>query len=105
MYAVNLRELRGNCGIIKSMYDPHFEITPEILKNIGVIEAARAVIENSPLIPLYERQFQEEATIRKVHFSTAKKHMFLPLELNRLFAKKTKKEVCHNFFYTYLHKY
>jgi len=87
LYAVNLRELRGNCGIIKSMYDPHFEITPEILKNIGVIEAARAVIENSPLIPLYERQFQEEATIRKVHFSTAIEGNYLQLEEVKLIVK------------------
>jgi len=53
------------------MFNPNFEITSSILKSIGQIEAAKAVIENSPLLPLYERQFKSEATARKVHFSTA----------------------------------
>lgn len=52
------------------MYFPYFTISNEILKNIGLIEAAREVIKNSPLLPLYEKKFQEEAIVRAVHHST-----------------------------------
>lgn len=61
------------------MYDPAINITPKILEYISRIEAAKAVIENSPLIPLYERQFKTEATIRKIHYSTAIEGNYLNL--------------------------
>lgn len=52
------------------MYNPKFIITNQILKNIGIIEAAREIIENSPLIPAYEKKFQDEAMLRTVHHGT-----------------------------------
>lgn len=52
------------------MYSPKYNITNGILKNIGVIEACKEVIQNAPLIPSYERQFREEAMIRTVHHGT-----------------------------------
>jgi Fic family protein len=52
------------------MYEPTFSITNSILKNIGAIEAAREVIENAPLLPYWEKKFQEEAKLRTVHFGT-----------------------------------
>ena len=52
------------------MYQPHFTITNKILKNIGLIEAAREVIKNAPLLPLWEKRFQEEAMVRTVHHGT-----------------------------------
>lgn len=52
------------------MYRPKFEITEKILTNIASIEAARAIIENSPLIPAYEKQFRTEAIIKQVHYGT-----------------------------------
>ena len=52
------------------MYIPHFTITNKILKNIGLIEAAREVIKNSPLLPLWEKKFQQEAVLRSVHHGT-----------------------------------
>lgn len=52
------------------MYTPTFSITNKILSNIGAIEAARQVIENAPLLPYWEKKFQEEAAIRSVHFGT-----------------------------------
>ena len=39
-------------------------------KNIGTLEAAKAVIDEAPLIPAYEKQFQQEAVIRTVHYGT-----------------------------------
>ena len=41
-----------------------------ILKNIGAIEAAKEVIENAPLVPYYEKEFQADALIRTVHHGT-----------------------------------
>lgn len=52
------------------MYIPKFIITNEILANIGLIEAAREVIENAPLIPLYESRFVKDALVRTVHYGT-----------------------------------
>ncbi len=52
------------------MYQPQFTITNEILQNIGLIEAAKEVIENAPLIPVYEAQFIKEAILRTVHHGT-----------------------------------
>ena len=61
------------------MYKPEYQISPKILDSISKVEAAKAVIENSPLLPLYERQFKAEATVRKVHFSTAIEGNYLEL--------------------------
>ncbi len=52
------------------MYTPKYVITNEILKNIGLIEACREVIENAPLVPAREKKFREEATARTVHYGT-----------------------------------
>jgi Fic family protein len=38
--------------------------------NIGRIEAAKGIIENSPLVPAYEAKFRQEAIIRTVHHGT-----------------------------------
>ena len=52
------------------MFSPVFTINNQILKNIGNIEAAKAIIDEAPLIPAYEKQFQQEAIVRTVHFGT-----------------------------------
>src|SRR3990167_5660387 len=52
------------------MYQPKFAITNKILKNIGIVEAAREVIINPPLVPAYEKKFREEAIVRTVHHGT-----------------------------------
>jgi Fic family protein len=52
------------------MFYPVFSINNQILKNIGIIEGAKAIIDEAPLIPAYEKQFQQEAIVRTVHFGT-----------------------------------
>ena len=52
------------------MYSPKFTITNKILKNIGIIEACREVIDKAPLLPYYEKQFRDDALIRAVHYGT-----------------------------------
>lgn len=52
------------------MYQPKFVISNKILKNIGAIEAAKEVIENAPLVPAFEKEFQSDALIRTVYHGT-----------------------------------
>lgn len=52
------------------MFTPKFQITNKVLKNIGVIEASKEVIDNAPILPYYEKQFREDALVRTVHYGT-----------------------------------
>jgi len=56
--------------IIREMYTPKFIISNKILKNIGIIEASREVIDHAPLLPYYEKQFRDDALVRTVHYGT-----------------------------------
>ena len=40
------------------------------MTNVAKIEASKAVIENSPLVPAYEAKFRQEAIVRTVHHGT-----------------------------------
>jgi len=53
------------------MYVPKYTITTAILKNIGVVEASREVIENAPLVPAWDLKFKNDAKLRAVHYGTA----------------------------------
>lgn len=52
------------------MFEPRFYISNQILKSIGIIEAAREVIDHAPLLPYYEKEFRKEALVRSVHYGT-----------------------------------
>lgn len=52
------------------MFSPKYSITNKLLKLIGTVEAAKEIIENSPLVPAWEAKFREEALIRTVHHGT-----------------------------------
>ena len=52
------------------MYKPKFTITNKILKNIGSIEASKEIIDKAPLLPYYEKEFQQNAIVRSVHYGT-----------------------------------
>jgi len=52
------------------MFIPSYTITNKILTNIAKIEAAEEVIKNAPLLPLWEKQFKQDAIIRAVHHGT-----------------------------------
>jgi len=66
------------------MYSPKYSITNKVLKNIGQIEACKEVIENAPLVPSYEKQFQVDAIARTIHHGTH-------IEGNELNLLQTKK--------------
>jgi len=55
---------------INNMYIPKYTITTDILKNIGLVEAAREVIENAPLVPAWEAKFRDDAIVRSAHYGT-----------------------------------
>lgn len=52
------------------MFDPQYQITNKILKDVALVEAARQIVDNASLIPAWERQFQEEAQLRQTYHST-----------------------------------
>ncbi len=52
------------------MYHPKFSLTNKILLEIGRIEASREIIENAPLLPLWEKRFREDALVRTIHHGT-----------------------------------
>lgn len=52
------------------MYSPKFIISNKILNNISQAEASREVIENAPLVPSFEKQFQTDAMVRTVYHGT-----------------------------------
>lgn len=68
------------------MYTPKFTITNDILANIGLIEAAREVVKNAPLVPIYEARFVKDAMLRTIHHGTH-------LEGNDLSLNEVKKAI------------
>ena len=66
------------------MYSPKFVISNKILKNISEAEASREVIDNAPLVPSFEKQFQSDAIVRTVYHGTH-------IEGNDLTIAQTKK--------------
>ncbi len=52
------------------MYSPKFSISNRILKSISQIEACKEVIENAPLVPSFEKQFQSDAIVRTIYHGT-----------------------------------
>ena len=52
------------------MFNPTFTITNQILTNISKVEAAEEVIRNAPLLPLWEKQFKEDAIVRAAYHGT-----------------------------------
>jgi Fic family protein len=52
------------------MYEPKYTITHNLLTYLNRIEAAKALIENAPLVPAWEAKFRDEALTRTVHYGT-----------------------------------
>ena len=52
------------------MFEPQYTITNRILTSIAQIEAAEEVIQHAPILPLWEKQFREDAVVRAVHHGT-----------------------------------
>ncbi|MDQ3009012.1 MAG: Fic family protein [bacterium] len=52
------------------MYQPQFTITTNLLTYISRIEASKALIDHSPLVPAWDAKFRDEALTRTVHYGT-----------------------------------
>jgi Fic family protein len=52
------------------MFNPQYHITNKILMSIAKIEAAEEVIRQAPLLPLWEKQFKDDAVVRSVYHGT-----------------------------------
>jgi len=52
-------------------YKPDYNISNKVLTSVARSEAAKEIIENSPMVPMWERKFQGQALVRSVHHSTA----------------------------------
>jgi Fic family protein len=75
------------------MFNPIYQISNKMVKSIGSIEGAREVIENSPLVPYWERQFREDTIIRTAHHTTALEGNPLSLDEARLILSDKSHEV------------
>jgi hypothetical protein len=49
------------------MFVPEYSITSKILQNISIIEYAKAVIENTPILPSWENQLKKDAKVLLLH--------------------------------------
>lgn len=52
------------------MFSPKYNITNKILIHISKIEATEEVIKHAPILPLWEKEFREDAIVRSVHHGT-----------------------------------
>ncbi len=70
-------------------FKPHYTITPEIVKNLLRIEAAKEKIAHLPLTPTVLTSLRESARLNSTHYSTA-------IEGNILTADQVKKVLKHD---------
>lgn len=52
------------------MFTPQFQISNKILNYISKIEAVEEVIRHAPILPLWEKEFREDAIVRSVYHGT-----------------------------------
>jgi len=54
----------------RPVWHPRYTLTPVIARNLMEIEAARAVVEHTPLPPAVEAELRRRARVRSTHYST-----------------------------------
>jgi Fic family protein len=57
-------------AIVQRLWSPRYTITPAIARGLMEIEAARAVVERTPLPPTAEAELRRRARLRSTHYST-----------------------------------
>lgn len=72
----------------KSKWQPRYEITPSIARRLMEIEAARVVVEKTPLPPAVQAELTRRARVRATHFSTR-------IEGNRLTLEEAEEVISH----------
>jgi Fic family protein len=71
-------------GIMTTLYDPTFQVSPATIKLLGKIEAAKDIVEELDLPISLEQAFREEASVKMSHYSTK-------IEGNRLTLRQATK--------------
>jgi Fic family protein len=71
IFGANVARIWRECGIMGDMYQPKFEITPELNQQIATIEGLRVIIERSRLPARKEIALLGQAVVASVHSSTA----------------------------------
>lgn len=68
------------------LWEPVYTISPAIARALMEIEAAKAVVENTPLSPAIEAELRHQARVRSTHYSTR-------IEGNRLTLKEAEQVI------------
>lgn len=69
-----------------SLWKPVYAISPAVARALMDIEAAKAVVENTPLSPAIEAELRHKARVRSTHYSTR-------IEGNRLTLKEAEQVI------------
>lgn len=70
------------------VWQPRYSITPSIARRLMEIEAARVVVEKTPLPPAVQAELTRRARVRATHFSTR-------IEGNRLTLEEAEEVISH----------
>ncbi|MFH0947456.1 MAG: Fic family protein [Elusimicrobiota bacterium] len=68
------------------MWQPKYKISPAIARGLMEIEAAKSIVENTPLSPAIESELRYKARVKSTHYSTR-------IEGNRLTLKEAKQVI------------
>lgn len=68
------------------LWEPVYNISPMVARALMEIEAAKAVVDNTPLPPAIEAELRHKARVRSTHYSTR-------IEGNRLTLKETEQVI------------
>jgi len=70
----------------QNTWEPIYAISPSIARALMDIEAANAIIENTPLSPAVEAELRHKARVRSTHYSTR-------IEGNKLTLKQAREVI------------
>ena len=73
-------------GKKQNIWKPSYTINSDIARALMEIEAAKAVVENTPLSPAVEAELRYKARVRSTHYSTS-------IEGNRLTLKEAEQVI------------
>ncbi len=75
-----------------NIWKPNYSINPAIARALMDIEAAKAIVENTPLSPAAETELRYKARIRSTHYSTYIEGNKLTLKEAQEVVERTKKD-------------
>jgi hypothetical protein len=67
IHQVSIIDYRNNPMTSPTTWSPHFTLTPAIARGLMQIEAARALVDHTPLTPVAEAELRARARVRAAH--------------------------------------